>query len=66
MNLEQRFREKMVASKVQIQSEITKTEEMSRLLQNEIGAADGIFDGMRILLQSRKSIFPTKPNQAIQ
>jgi len=48
VNLEQKFREKMVESNLLIQSEIGKSEDMSRLLQNEIGAADVIFDGMSV------------------
>ena len=46
VNLDKTFREKNLAFNLSFQSEIAKTSDMSRLLQNELGKTGGSVDGL--------------------
>ena len=45
---DQKFREKIIQQNMELHSGIEKSEDMSRLLQSEIGESDSAFDGMTI------------------
>ena len=47
-NLDKTFQEKFLAFNLSFQSEIAKTSDMSRLLQNELGKAGGSTDGLTV------------------
>ena len=53
---DQKFREKIILYNLELQSGISKSEDMSRLLQSEIGEIDSVFDGMTVWESLSKTI----------